>query len=543
MKTAFFKNILIGSAVVSGFFLSGCTDDFDKINTPKYTNEYKVADGGDPNLLFPTFIYGGAYDDYQRTTNLYHDIYAHYMAHNKPAFSGSSPNYVYNDGWMSRRWEHYYLDRVKEFRKLNLIFESDPQKYETAKHISFINMAFLAHMMVDTYGDIPYSTIFKGGSDAMDVLEYDNQVDIYYDLFEKLKFAAENIKPVSGEMYDVADKDNYYNGDAEKWRKFANSLRLRLAIRIANYNPAKAKLEGEAAIAAGIMSSNDDICAVTPLYAFTGQGNENIQMLVGYEWADACMTKDLEEAYKNWSKDLDPRCSILWYKNSPRKSLNNYEELDDPKAGFGNYIGRYVGSTDVDQSSENCSLIKSKRDIRDPEFWFDKSREVVWMSYSECQFLLAEAALRGWAGASNSVQKYYEDGIRANMEYYELSSAQIATYINQLTIYKDGANPFNGGDKEQALEQIINQKWLAVFPNGNEGWAIFRRTDYPRLHDNKNNMGVLVEAGKFIKRVRYPVSEQDYNQENIPEALRGYGDRMDITKTERLIKSVGNLIA
>lgn len=149
--------------------------------------------------------------------------------------------------------------------------------------------------------------------------------------------------------------------------------------------------------------------------------------------------------------------------------------------------------------------------------------ELVWMGYSESLFLKAEAALRGWAGLPKTdAKKYYEEGIRASMNYYEIDAdaegqQKIDNYINHLA----GMKAFTSGSDEEQLEQIITQKWLAVYPNGNEGWAEVRRTDYPRyllLPRYGNNSNGEVENTKLIKRISYPNSESrnplkpDYTQ-------------------------------
>ena len=93
-------------------------------------------------------------------------------------------------------------------------------------------------------------------------------------------------------------------------------------------------------------------------------------------------------------------------------------------------------------------------------------------------------------------------------------------YIDRLNIYNGTQeNPFAGSNKEAQLEQIITQKWLAVFPNGNEGWAEFRRTDYPRLNNHLSNKDPNIANGKFIKRVGYSTDEYAYNIENVPEGV------------------------
>ncbi len=126
------------------------------------------------------------------------------------------------------------------------------------------------------------------------------------------------------------------------------------------------------------------------------------------------------------------------------------------------------------------------------------------MSYAESLFLRAEATLRGWAGGS--VEDLFRQGVEASMDYYEIDNDDVISYINGLVALNDGT--FASGDKEKILEAIITQKWMAVFPNGNEAWAEFRRTDYPKLMLPLNNAsGGDVPEGHFIKRVLYPNSE------------------------------------
>lgn len=144
----------------------------------------------------------------------------------------------------------------------------------------------------------------------------------------------------------------------------------------------------------------------------------------------------------------------------------------------------------------------------DPKSWFNGAEPTVWLGYAESLFLRAEAALRGWG--SGNPENLYRQGVQASMDYYEISAAEAQSYINGLVALNDGT--FSSGDKERILEAIITQKWMAVFPNGNEGWAEFRRTDYPRLTPTLNNLsGGDVPEGHFIKRLLYPNSENSNN--------------------------------
>ncbi|QZT38519.1 SusD/RagB family nutrient-binding outer membrane lipoprotein [Halosquirtibacter xylanolyticus] len=522
---------IVPVALLLGGMVSGCTDGFEDINTsikPEYSTDNAVVFDGehydeDINKLISPFIFEGPYADYQRATNLFHDIYAHYFSHNKADFSGLSPNYVYNDGWIGKRWEHFYYERVKEYRSLVKKMNAAPVWNAKAKAVADINFSFLTSMMVDTYGYIPYKYVFEENISEATKLEYDSDRDIYIDLFKQLKNASAVLAKASDvDQFHIAPgSDNYYQGDYTKWRKFANTLRLRLALRVSGVDPILAKEEGESAIADGVFSSNSDNLATHMIT------QENIYYLCSNAWLDAVMTKDLEIAYKSWSENLDPRCGALWYKTGPEKAIRDGFELPAlPGTTFGQYIGHKVGQTEnLIHSTTNVSILKTNA-LQDPKGWFSIHREIVWLGYSETCFLMSEASLRGWTGASMTPKSYYIDGVKASMEYFQISEDNANKYVSGLKDIQDGI--FEGSDKEKVLEAIHKQKWLAIFPNGNEGWAEFRRTGYPRLLNNDNNMSATVKQGLFIKRIRYTVKQHDYNEKNIPSDIYGADDRMDV---------------
>lgn len=235
-----------------------------------------------------------------------------------------------------------------------------------------------------------------------------------------------------------------------------------------------------------------------------GGGSENIHALIFGWGAQMVMSKDLEKAYKNESEVLDPRCEILWWRPSP------FSDLKEAKESNKDFAGCPIGNMDVQgedatksYSPVRCNkLISSDHNNLDDNYWFSEARELVWMSYAESRFMLAEAALRNWT--TGSVEQYYIDGIRASMDYYNIDEAKKQAYIDGLKNKQD----VSGSDKEKALKEIITQKWISIFPNGNEGWAEFRRTDYPELLNiEENNSDGDVPEGKFIKRIKYPQSE------------------------------------
>lgn len=224
------------------------------------------------------------------------------------------------------------------------------------------------------------------------------------------------------------------------------------------------------------------------------------------------MSKDLEEAYKTQATIIDPRCSKLWWRPTPASELENGKESSE------DFRGCEIGNDkNINQESDIYSVLRCReKDLKvlNSSDWFGLARESVWLGYSESLFLKAEAALRGWPGGYNKseVKDLFDKAVTASITgYYGITRAD-----RYLSVMPGRKAAFDGDDKELMLEQIITQKWIAVFPNGNEGWAEFRRTDYPRLRNHIGHTGSDVPATKFIKRVRYPNSELEQNIENIP---------------------------
>jgi hypothetical protein len=554
IKNSFKKNIIKISflSFLTSILSVSCTDGFDAVNTPlypqhnpkemkEYGNGIYLGDSIDTEELvelqagiakmgseFRNFSYEGVYNDYQVTTNLTHDIYAGFFANMNPSWIMDAPTYMHHAGWSDTRWSHFYLHRTTEYSTLARAFwfvghdfAKGTGPYLNAFYITRIYYAFLISMQTDTYGDIPLTNRQLQGLSDPESPEFRTQKEVYDIVFELLDDALKNIRPEQTDAFNLGKDDRCYDGDVNKWIRFGNTLRLRLALRLSNVDPEKARKEGEAALAhpGGLMKDNNDNMKTIPKFApveLGGEnsgGDENIHALCSYKWYDAAMNKDLENAYKSLSENLDPRCKICWY-----RPLEEGSTESDPIESKRDFLGSRSGDFDIQKPTFKHSLLRSYakdgKTLRD-DAWFGYGRESVWLSYAESRFLLAEASLRGWNGAlSNSPLNYFLEGISASMQYYHISYLEEQMYISGLKILKDpSANPFITNNHEEMLEQIITQKWLAVFPNGNEGWAEFRRTDYPAFITLPliNSSGGDVPEGKFIKRIAYPANAIDTN--------------------------------
>ena len=460
------------------------------------------------------------------------------MANNQPKHAKKSPDYGYSDGWSGRRWSHFYTERSTEYRDLLRAykFNDTPEKYRNMYYITRIYYTFLALANTDTYGDMPFRQYVQAKVPETNNVEYDTQEQVYDAMFRMLEQAVDSIKPEDASQYKIDKDDICYFGDAEKWCRFANSMRLRMALRISNVNPERAKKEAEAALnnKYGLMKSNDDNMQTVPKHAPVemggedGGGDENGLAMCSVAYGgESVLSKDMENLYRNLSdggkeytikkgrnnsetKKIDPRCLVSWYRSNMTAAT-----LATGQDGLRNdFVGclRGAQSPDISMDPLKYSLTRTVKDGASKDLpddhWFNYSRPTVWFGYAESLFLKAEAALRGWTGADLTLdaEGYFRAGVKASMDYYHIADTDAQAYIDGLKVWDEGV--FSSGDREAILEAIITQKWMAVFPNGNEGWADFRRTDYPALLNQQTNFsGGDVPNGKQIKRLLYPNSE------------------------------------
>lgn len=504
-----------------------------KEDTIALTSELRSA-----NTVFRNFLYEGYMNDYQITTNLSHDIYAGYVANNQPKHSGKTPDYFYGDVWSGQRWKHFYTDRSSEYRTLLRAykFNENADKYKNLFYATRIYYAFLALANTDTYGDMPFKEYVQAKVPETNNVAYNTQKEVYDAMFRMLEQAVDSIQPNDASQVGYSTDDICYKGDWKKWLRFANTLRLRLALRISNVDPERAKEEAQNALnnQYGLMESNDDNMEIVPKYAPVEKGgtddggNENplVMCSVCYN-GESVMSKDLENFYRNESeggeeykiktgrnsyvtKKIDPRCLVSWYRGNMTDNTLSAGE-DSQKEDF---VGCERGAQAplIDMGTLKYSLTRTAPKTFgkkfDPNYFFSRERAYLLLGYAESLFLRAEAALRSWTalGLTASAEEYYKQGIQASMDYYQIDKTKAANYIagdKAIT-----GKVFQGGDKEKQLEAIITQKWMAIFPNGNEGWADFRRTDYPALANQLSNFsGGDVPEGKMIKRILYPNSE------------------------------------
>ena len=361
------------------------------------------------------------------------------------------------------------------------------------------------------YLDIMPEIYSQVGQDGKLTAPFDTQKDVYTKMFQELSDAITTL--TANRTNDFSpNADQVFGGKVEKWIKFANSIKLRMAIRIRYADATLAEQMVKEAISTengqvGVMENNDDNAfmkvSLNPFYTIFG-------------WGDSRIGADLL-TYMNAYED--PRRSVYALKSTfAGSSITN------------GYHGLRIGNehTAVDAKMYSNMNVAA-------------TAPLMWMNAAEVMFLRAEAALLGW-DTKDTPENYYKAGIRLSFGQHGVSNVE--SYLEGTTApssYKDPKDTYtvtlpgsavsvkwSGADNEVNLERIITQKWIANFPLSLEGWADFRRTGYPRLLSTPNNKSNEIAEGKFARRLKYPQQEYNTNKVNVEQIVSTLpgGDKM-----------------
>lgn len=526
-----YLNTIIGGCVLILSF-TACTDKFNDMNTDKHSITQTS-----PAYTLPyveEIVTNVDCTPYQRGENLYTQMYAQYFANTVQGWT--SDRYGYNDGWAAPGfWDPYYLG-LKHLKVLKADVTNNPS-YTNYYAMMRIIVAWRTIAMTDIFGDIPYSEAGLG----QDAPRYDSQKDIYYDVFKELTEATVTLKQnLPNQEACGKDNDLIYEGNISKWIKFANSLRLRYALRLYYIDPDKAKSEGEAALKESLMESNDD-SAQERITAGGGWGHP-LYMICA--WSCFTMSKTMENIFKNTSTVQDPRMPMWFgqtvgYVNNQKEPSTSFKGLQFQGVPNGISDDQLLAKDADGYANNNPDNNSYPWGLQAFPDWNSKGIKpdntvltlpLKIMGYSEVCFLKAEAALRGWSGAGD-VKSNYVKGIRASFEEARTgvdaslySTAEDETYINTGNVAWD-----EGNDTETKLNKIITQKWIALYPDGNEAWAEFRRTGYPKLSPVAQSLDSSLPQGTFVKKIRYIDAERRDNPNAKDASLNGgKGDGMAV---------------
>lgn len=528
MKINTIKTLVFGAAVL--FSASGCTNDFEQYNQEKL---------GGPENFYADFIaivnpmksiQRGLQADYQLYPNLSADMYSG-MFSTATQFNGGVNNLTYSmmDGWNNR-----IIARQQDIFNYSIIIDNAAKgnyagvDFTGTFAVKKILKVITAARVSDNHGPLVYSKYEKPNPNG--VTDFDSQQDAYNYFIADLTSAITDLQKIAATptTQNVEDKtslksaDLVYGGNMTQWAKLANSLKLRLAMRMSYADPAKSKQYAEEALAssAGLITDNAD-------NALISVGQSELSFII-YSWGDCLIGAPLM-AYMNGYND--PRLSAYAI---PAKDLDVQ----------GKYIGVRQGIDLLNGKSTYGAFSQPQAKSAAGDYFSATDGKMKLFTAAETWFLKAEAALRGYAGAGD-IKANYTTGVQQSFGEWG-KSAEVGSYLANTTATEapyidpknaanniEAGNPqlstitiaWNDGDtNERKLERIITQKWLSLYPNGPEAWAEQRRTGYPILFKvRKNDSGGLISTDAMIRRIPFTIDTKIslYNYQQAAQMLNG----------------------
>jgi hypothetical protein len=369
-------------------------------------------------------------------------------------------------------WNALYRDVIRDLREAKALIPGDVSDANIRKNqlaISEVLEIQAWYYLVTTYGNIPYT-------EALDINKpfpkYDDAKTIYNDLLARLDVAIGNMVTTSGSL---GSADLVYGGDVTKWKKYANTLKVKMAMTIVDDDPTKARTAVESAVASGVFTSNADNANVA-----YGNAPPNTNPI----WVDLVQS----------GRDDFVAASTL---------IDSLESLEDPR--IDNFFtadptGGYSGA-DPGVQSAYSPYSHVHPNITSPTF------PGLLLDYAELELFLAEAAQRGF-NVGGTAATHYNAGVTASILYWGGTAAEATAYLAQPSVMY---NPL------QYKQRIGVQKWIALYNRGWDAWIEWRRLDHPVLEEAQDAYSAIPV------RYPYPVNEQNVNRRNYELAAAAIG--------------------
>jgi hypothetical protein len=492
--------------------LLSCTKDFEKLNT----------NPNDPAMVQPEFLLTTSIF---KTMNLFggamNRVVFYNYTHHFSGFQGQFQRYNHDPAENSTYWRETYIGAIQPVNQIIENYKDDPA-YKNRVMIARIWKDFIISDAVSIWGSVPTDAALKGTPSV----PYTKEQDIYYALLNDLKNLTDSLS-LTGDQY-TTNSDKVFGGDLLKWKKFANTLRLRLAIRISNNapngDPVMAKkvveevfqneqftIKTQAESAAASWGTTSDTW--NPLYD---------RAVYNYTANKATIPVTNESLVYHMAPYNDARLTIYAQPAKQGPQLGKYFGQNISYGGGGDYANGLV-NPHTGLKQDDYSSIGERFTKPDAEY--------VFLSYAEACFLKSEAALKGWWGNSASSQYYYE-GIDASFNRYGLTSAQSTSYKNTPGIkwgtasdtvgrsaqFKDwlqiSSSYVPAGDN---FRQIVMQHWLAIPGQGVDAWTLIRRT---RLLEFQPQFATYDGNYAYVpNRLPYPNDELQTNSAEVKKAI------------------------
>lgn len=539
---------IAGLMVAASSLLGACSDDYmSDLNT-----DPTKASTIDPNAQLTTAELQ-TYGDLGMV-----EIYRNYFYAFTQQLMGcwNTTNYggrhTIDNNEMSRIWTSFYPNAIKNVTDAKDRTDGD----ETQVNINAalrVYRVYLMSIITDTYGDVPYHDAGEGFNKGVTNPRFDTQQEIYSDFFVQLDSAVNQFNASA----DKITGDVMFGGDVSKWKKLANSLRLRYAMRISDVDSDKARQEFEKALQAdgGVMSDASDNALIKYMpiaFSFGAEsysdyrGNALSKLLFGNDPSNnpsyICST------FFNRMRDTqDPRTFImtrcyydgLMSATSPDNRVDLTEEMlskniafapRDPGAfSWEPWPTGYTSDILTEMAKTNTAVSATVAREVEPKLannFIQGDNPGVVMTSAEVKLLMAEAKLKGW-NVSGTMADLYRAGVREAMNL--LSDSYGCAQVSDEALNEYIAENGLGHTSEQAKEAINMQAWILHFTNPAECWANVRRSGYPRLKSPADyGFAQFVTGGTEIPvRLCYPVLESSYNKAGYDEALQRMGGKDD----------------
>ena len=498
--------------------LASC--NFEEINTNPFemTDEEGIMDGiavgglvtAMEKSVFPTGTQAddtGPVNQYQNAYNLSADAWSGFIGVNNTFEGGNCHlNYVIFDKWVAATFSNSYTNLLDPWKKLT----ASATKNDTPEIAALAQILKISgwHKVLESFGPIPYTDAGKGTINV----SFDSEETVYTEMLKDLAKAVDELTPkaVSG-VKVLPAYDLVYGGDATKWVKYANSLMLRLAMRLRTVKPELAKEYAKLAVnhSIGVMTEVGDAAGAGP---GAGIALRNPMFWIADNYNDARVGTSILAYLMGYQ---DPRLSA--YCQPANSSCTVAVTAFDGKKYQAVPLGHLNTRSDGSSTDYASYYYYSKPNI-------EGSTPLYWMRASEAYFLRAEAALYwGTEYSKGEAEALYKQGIETSFQENGVTSS-VDTYIasgrmpaaNKVTSSKFGFDyvaPCQttakfAGSQEEKLEKIIIQKYIALYPNGQEAWTEFRRTGYPKLNPilPGGNNNSLIDPSRGMRRMSYPVS-------------------------------------
>lgn len=431
-------------------------------------------------------------------------MFGHAMQQIANAGGGIAPGDKYTDNpeVNSAPWDFLYNAVLQELSEI--LVQTGPDGFqstgrENTREIARILKAYNFMRLTDYYGNIPYTEALKGTTEQIFFPKYDTQESIYRDLMKEVSEATKALNTsMTGDglatVNGVPGADLFYDGDISKWKKFGNSLLLRMAMRVSKVDPALASQYATDAVAGGVMTDVSDRARIQTSLGPSEWTNQN-GISRAFATGDGGQPSPLSATLVDWLMEKgDPRLMIF------SGGVGGIDMAVENQKGLPNGLDAgtlqdFLGKTGANPMEE-FSVINP--------MMLDDDEDYVFMNYSEVEFLLAEAAQKGIAGVTDA-EGHYNKGVKAALQQWDNYDASLMVSDEVADAYV-AANPYDG------LESIGEQMWASKFLNWWDSWADWKRTGYPVL--TPINYQGNITGGTIPRKLRIPNGELSNNPDN-----------------------------